>query len=269
MKLVAFDLDGTLLNNQHQVLKENRDIIQYLVEKEIKVVIATGRSIISATEIIRDIGVPAHILALNGTYITEVTKNGQTKVIRRRMLDRKVVKKALKIASDAEITFIASNETGSDRVVFKGKKEIVQEFLVNRPDLRILSKEQMDKKIEMSSTEYLKIAFTDETIKNLHSLKEALANEGLNTIFSDINYIELVPEGINKGEALSYICEYLNIPIDKTLAFGDQENDIEMLRIANVGVAMGNAQKHVKDAANVVTTTNEESGIAEFLKNYV
>ncbi|OTO77331.1 MULTISPECIES: Cof-type HAD-IIB family hydrolase [unclassified Enterococcus] len=268
MELVAIDLDGTLLNSHHQVPEANSKALRRLNQNGVEIVIATGRSVISASEIVQELGVSAHILALNGTYITKISETGQMTAIRRKLIGREIVKKALKIAEALEITFIASNETGSDRVMFKQAPEVVQEFLKDRPDLRVITKKEMDQKIEDPSTEYLKIAFTDENVENLYTLRQALSQVGLYTIFSDTYYIELVPEGINKGEALSYLCQCLKIPLEKTLAFGDQENDIEMLQIAGLGIAMGNANKHVKEVANKITGTNNEAGVAEVLNEY-
>ena len=79
-------------------------------------------------------------------------------------------------------------------------------------------------------------------------------------------YLEIIPISINKGKGLSDICDRLEIPLSASAAFGDSENDIPMLKAAGWGVAMGNAEDAVKEAADTVTITNNEDGIAIALK---
>ena len=79
-------------------------------------------------------------------------------------------------------------------------------------------------------------------------------------------YLEIIPREINKGDGLKQICRALQIDISETIAFGDSENDIPMLRAAGIGVAMGNAVRAVQETADDVTLSNNEDGIAYYLK---
>lgn len=83
------------------------------------------------------------------------------------------------------------------------------------------------------------------------------------------NIIEIVKKGMNKAVGLQKIAHYYDIPQDRLIAFGDEDNDLEMIEYAGVGVAMGNAIDELKNIANHVTTTNENEGIGDFLKNYL
>lgn len=227
----------------------------------IGIVIATGRSIISAVEIINELDIHAYVIALNGTFITKVNKNETISPIRKKGLPQERVKKAFEIAMKENVTFIVSNEQGSDRVLRHNGTELVQEFLVHRPDLHNYTEEQMRKMLSETSTEYLKIAFTIKNRKKLLELQHKLRLEGLHTIFSDEYYIEYLPDNTNKGTALAYLCKYLGCDIKETVAFGDQENDIEMLTLSGLGIAMENAQNHVKETADRITLTNDDSGV--------
>lgn len=80
--------------------------------------------------------------------------------------------------------------------------------------------------------------------------------------------IELIKSGINKAVGLEKITDYYGIPPERVIAFGDEDNDLEMLEFAGCGVAMGNGIEGVKSVANKVTKSNEEDGIAVFLKDY-
>ena len=78
-----------------------------------------------------------------------------------------------------------------------------------------------------------------------------------------------MPKGIGKGESLLEIAKYYDIPIEDTIAFGDEENDLTMIEAAGIGVAMGNAIDLVKEAADYITLSNDEDGIADYLEKFV
>lgn len=263
MKLIAIDLDGTLLNSDHQLLSENINAVRKAQSKGMKIVIATGRSVLSTVEIIDHMDINAYILALNGTFIAERKDKKELRFIKSSVLEKENVKKAFQIALDENITFIASNEYGSDRVVVEDGQELVQEFMTVRPDLKRFSAAQMKEKLNDNSIQYMKVAFTNRNRDKLIQLKEKLRKNGIETIFSDTFYIEYVPDGVNKGTSLEYLCNEIGVDMSDTVAIGDQENDLEMLKMSGIGIAMGNAQEHIKNIANRVTDTNDCYGVAK------
>lgn len=93
-------------------------------------------------------------------------------------------------------------------------------------------------------------------------------NDKFTFIKSTPYYYEVMPKGIGKGESLLEIAKYYDIPIEDTIAFGDEENDLTMIKTAGIGVAMGNATDLVKEAADYITLSNDEDGIALFGKIY-
>ena len=261
MKLAAIDLDGTLLNSQHQLLEKNTRALRQAQAQGIQLVLATGRSVVSAVDMLEQMELEGFILALNGTFIAQKTSEG-LKTLRSSQLEQSDVKKAFDLAQEEKITFIASNQLGSDRVVMDDPEELVQEFLVKRTDLRCFTAKEMQEKIDDARNYYLKLAFTNQNRKKLLNLKQRLEKAGLPTIFSDTHYI-------NKGTALQFLCEKLGISLSETLAIGDQENDIELLQMSGRGIAMGNAQEHVKAVADQVTMTNDQAGVAKALLRYL
>lgn len=266
MDIVAIDLDGTFLNSDHQISSANKQEVRRIVEDGVVIAIATGRSVFSVREIVGELDISAYVLALNGTYIAKIDVEGEMTILKKSILDKKVIDESLSLAADHNITFIASNEYGSDRVPFSDTPELVQEFLNKRLDLQVITKKEMARKIRNPSTEYLKLAFTDTNVKKLRTLQKALSEKGITTIFSDTCYIEVVPEGCNKGNALSYLCDKLNIPLANSVSIGDQENDIEMLEMSGTGVVMGNATPHIKEFVDVITDTNDNDGVAKILQ---
>jgi hypothetical protein len=96
------------------------------------------------------------------------------------------------------------------------------------------------------------------------------ARKKVSTFYSDPWYLEHVPYGISKGSAISFLCKHLNIPISSTLAVGDEENDIAMIRTAHIGAAMSNATSQVKTCSNYITKNDcNHSGVAEVIHRYI
>ena len=96
-----------------------------------------------------------------------------------------------------------------------------------------------------------------------------MINSRYNGVLSQKYIYETLPKGANKGVALKKLAEKLNIPREEVMAIGDGNNDIEMLKFAGVGVAMGNGTKMAKDAANYITDTNENNGVAKAIEKFL
>ena len=268
MKLAAIDLDGTLLNSQHQLVQENTLALRAAQQAGVKIAIATGRSVTSTLEMLTAMGLDGYLLALNGTFIA-AKRGNEVRALRSSFLAKEIIAKAFAVAQEEQVTFIASNRGGSDRVVVADQNEVVQEFLVKRKDLNCLTPDEMLARLTDETVHYMKLAFTNQDRQKLLQLRKRLEQAGIPTIFSDTNYIEHVPAGVNKGTALAFLCDQLGISLDETVAIGDQENDIELLQMSGIGIAMGNALAPIKKVADQVTTTNDQAGVAQALARFL
>ena len=119
-----------------------------------------------------------------------------------------------------------------------------------------------------SCAEKINVFLADLSDKEI--LREELSSvEGLAISSSMYNNLEINAEAATKGNALLWLADHLGIPREETMAFGDGENDISMLKAAGTGVAMGNASDHVKAAADEVTLTNEQDGVAAAIQTWI
>ena len=123
--------------------------------------------------------------------------------------------------------------------------------------------------IEQEEISYFKLAFTDGDTSKLVKLRSQLEKKQINSSYSDKYWLEVMAEGVNKGAALKFLTSYLTIDLADVLAFGDQENDLEMLKLSGKSIAMGNAAPAVKKIADTLTKTNEEAGVAYILNDYL
>lgn len=128
-----------------------------------------------------------------------------------------------------------------------------------------------DLKDSILNNDILKFTIIEENNTSiLPVIKEELETiEGLKITSSWENNIEIMSEGVDKGQAIKMLCEHLNIGRSEIMAFGDNYNDIEMLEYAGLGVAMGNSNDDIKEIADYVTDTNEESGFANAIFKFM
>ncbi|SHG01709.1 Cof-type HAD-IIB family hydrolase [Ornithinibacillus halophilus] len=274
MKLIASDLDGTLLNKNTEVSEENAMKIKEALEQGIKFVAVTGRPYESASTLLKEVGVTCPIICLNGAN----TYTAEGDLIRSAALDPEMIQTVRQRSMKDNIHLVYFTETG----VFSTEKErfikeLADTFLESMPNISkekaILGAEQFMIKehvqfidnIEeiLQQTIYKLLTYSGNKDK-LSNLYNELKNEqnlaissssGSNLEFNHIN--------AEKGIALKHFAEQLGIDMADVMAIGDNLNDVSMLRLVGRPVAMGNAIDAVKAICEYTTKTNDENGVAE------
>jgi len=254
VKAIFFDIDGTLVSfKTHIVPQSTRESIRLLREKGIKVFIATGRRL-EAINNIGDLEFDGYI-TLNGGYCIV----GKENVIYKHAIAAEDIEGMLKYQETVE-NFPAAIVQDHD-IFMNYRDDAVDKIfdMLNFPSPPIRSlREVADKEV------YQVIAFFRE--KHEEKIMAAMPNcesTRWNPLFSDV-----VPKGSSKSVGIDKIREYFDIPLEDTMAFGDGGNDIRMLRHVALGVAMGNAEEEVKQAADYVTDSVDEDGIWNALKHF-
>lgn len=263
--LVATDLDGTLLNSQKEVSKENREAIAKLKEHGIMFGIASGRPIETTRALIKGWGLEkdvSFIMGMNGGAIYDVRRREKEDY---HLLEGETVIDIMRFFEDMDVIFQVL--VGADRYVNKsteetrahaklyGENEILTDlyaFLENRT---------VNKLIIYCDPEYMPLVVErSKKYKNEDCVG-----------FMTANYLfEYVDPIINKGYGICKLCNHFGCELDHVVAFGDEANDLEMLMVAGMGVSMKNGSKEVKETANYVSTyTNDENAIAHFIEDYI
>ncbi|MCM2676065.1 Cof-type HAD-IIB family hydrolase [Alkalicoccobacillus plakortidis] len=239
IKLVALDIDGTLLDSNHQLSKENAQAISEAQEQGIYVVLSTGRSLMTCSEFAETLKLSSYLVTVNGSEIWDKNLN----LMERNQLDSKLVQRMWDLR----------NEHGTHAWA----TSVGQVWRNEMPD-------------DIHQTEWLKFGFDveDDEIR-LAILKELQSHGELEISNSSPTNLEINAAGVNKARGLEKVCGYLNITMDHVMAVGDSLNDLAMIKEAGIGVAMGNAQQLVKDTANWVTSTNDEAGVAKAIRTWV
>ena len=271
IKIIGFDLDGTLLTDQKELGEYTVQILKRAVEEGIVILPITGRPLC---------GLPEEVTGLTGLRYA-ITANGA------RILDLKnaaVLKEQLVSVETAEkILDILGNYDSLREIYYDGtgyaereKLEQIDHFFEEGPMAEYVRStrqpvENLMDKFRKESREVDKVqgVFADLGEREA-ALDEIRKLEGVTITGALHNNIEVNAAGVDKGNALLWLAQYLGIAPEETMAFGDGNNDITLLEKAGTGVAMKNGIEEVKHAADRITEkTNDEEGAAKFIETYV
>lgn len=246
-KMVAVDLDDTILHKDKTISEYTKAVFEKLSEN-VKIVVATSRAIQRAGEYAKQLHASA-LVSLNGAVVYD-----EDNLIKTTPISEEVVRSILSDLSQMkpiELSIV--------------KPEVVyttDQYFIDRGESLPIDLANYD------ANEVQRIYATTPKHKMLHALP--LNAMGLKLIQSQPkNYPDfhtIVRQEVNKAEGLKILCERFNILPEEIVAFGDEENDLEMLQFAGCGVAMGNAIETLKAQANDVTVTNEEDGVAKWIE---
>ncbi len=239
IKLIALDMDGTLLNGQHEVSEKNRRAIKEAEKKGLAVVLSTGRSLKTARDYVLSLELSSYLVTVNGGEIW---------------------------GPNGELIDINPVETNHIQWMYDlSRKHKTGYWATSSEDVW---RNKMPE--DLSSQKWLKFGFYIEEDDIRESILKELRNKGLFEISnSSLKNIEVNALGINKAKGLQKVCSLLGISMENVMAVGDSLNDIAMITEAGLGIAMGNAQETVKEAADDITGTNDESGVAQAIQKWV
>lgn len=252
-KLLAFDIDGTLYDSNKKLLPSSIEAIKKLQTAGHFVTLATGRSLMSSQEVISELGVDHYILC-NGAYAfcdNELTHSFP--------IDKNELQQVVDLANDEQIDILYQT---LDNVKQQGpfihqqnqeKQEDYSEF-----------KASYEFDIEAEEAIYQAIMFCD---RQTESIFEPILTNLRFTRWNE-DGLDVIAATGSKAETLALIAHEQGIEQADIIAFGDGDNDIEMLTYAGLGIAMGNASDYVKDFADDVTASHDDDGIALALKKY-
>ena len=268
-KLIACDLDQTLLCDDRSISKNNIDAINKAIDNGIKFVIATGRGFTSVQNVLNDLGIlnrdDEYVISLNGAIITE---NKDNKILSFTEVDFETVQKLFDYGiSNALCTHIYTekniyvyNINDSEREYLRGRIDDYQ--VVENYDISFLKGTPIAKVI---------LHFFDETMmKNIVSDIKPLTDDKLAVSFSSNRYVELNQHDVDKGTGLQKLAKLLSIDMADTIAIGDNFNDLEMIVSAGVGACVNNSRSAVKAAADYVCLAdNNHDAIKEVIDKFI
>ena len=272
IKIVAMDLDGTLLDSQKQLSIRNYNALEQAAKQGIEIVPSTGRYYSAMPEIIKSLPFIHYAITINGAQVYDVTND---KVISATNIPLNRAVEIMKILDDYPVAYncymdnqawlgMNFRDTLSDYLSESGQYNFVLKISRSVPELKsfLLNKGENVQKIitYLKDQELRKILFQKFSEEAYSDLAISAASR---------QNMEFNHKDANKGNALIHLAEYLDIDIQNTIAFGDGLNDISMLRAAGIGVAMSNSEEKVIEIADIIAESNDDDGVAKVLENFL
>ena len=271
IKLIALDLDGTLLGSDKQLSKEDEAALKAAAAKGIEIVPATGRFYRGMPKIIRELPYVNYVISVNGAQVYDVSKN---KTVCSSEIPWERAVSVMERLDEIDVIYDCYQDGWG--WMTKRLYDKAEEYAANIHSLKMI-KELRSPVSELKAylreralgVQKIQVFFKDMELRAeiLKSLPKEFPDLVVTT--SMVNNIEINSREATKGVALKKLAQYLNISAPQTMAFGDDTNDITMLRQAGIGVAMGNAYDEVKKEADYVTDDCNSGGVAHAIKHFL
>ena len=268
-RLLAVNVDGTLLQSNGRLNKITKDSIEYVHQKGVHVALVTNRSFYSAKKVAKSIKINPMIIAHQGAFVAEtIDKPLLVKRIAEELI-LEVVQLLEKIS--CQIQLLHEKASLSNRInipenlLSRAVMTLNDPYIFSQTYVEVLSEELQERPFAPTKVDII--------FPNIHDLNEMYRL--IRNLFPEIEVIRqseerltLVPKGVSKWNGLLYLANHLQIKRNEIVAIGDGVDDIDMIAGAGLGVAMGNASQEVKAAAKWVTRSNDENGLGYMLKEF-
>ena len=282
-KLVAIDLDGTMLNQYGIITEKTKKAISKVQEKGVEVMIASGRAITSVKRFSKEINSNKYFISGNGAITYDIKNN---KILYENILSKTKALKIIKICEENSIYYNVYTENGiiaknlSYNTLYYYKDNLTKPD-ENRTHINIV--ENVYDYFEQREEKILKIMICDEhktvfnsIVRKLKELSEIevlevshmsrkIIKQGTDEIALEYFYTEVSAKDVDKWNALEEIIGLMNISKEEVVTIGDNANDLKMITNAGLGVAMGESAPYVKQSADIIAPTNDEDGVAIIL----
>jgi Cof subfamily protein (haloacid dehalogenase superfamily) len=265
-KLVAIDIDGTLMNDRKEITKEVNDAIQAAKARGVKVVICTGRPIVGVQSIIKELNLndeDDYVITFNGALVQNTYNSDVESQI---TLTYENLKELYELSQkiDSPIQFFDTEN------LYTPNKEIsrytIHEAHINQIPIHYRPIDEVPKDMLIP-----KVMFIDEP-ERLNQIIAKIPEsfwEKYTFVKSTPFFLEILDPSVSKGNAVRLLAEKLSIKQEEVICIGDGENDLSMIEYAGCGVAMANAESVVKEAAQFHTLSNNEHGVAYAIEKLI
>lgn len=284
-KLVAIDLDGTMLDSYGVITEKTKKVLKEKMNQGMEVVIASGRTTSSILPIVEEIGGINYFIAGNGALIYDVQNEN---VIYNKFIPKSKILEIIRICEENSIFYTVYTE--NEIITQALKYNVLYYYKENQKkeeskQTKIKVVENILNYIENSdNNNYLKIMICDESefifnamINKLRNIKgveildvghqsRKYIKDGTEDILLEYYYTEITLENVDKWESLEYLMGILRVDESEIIAIGDNENDKKMIKNAKLGVAMGQSAPKIIQIADIVTDSNDDEGVANVLE---
>lgn len=279
MKLFATDLDGTLLNSNHEISKENADALKLAQQNGVEICIASGRIHADVSTLCDKIGIKPHIISNNGALV--FSKEG--KKLKSWTIDKNHVEYMFdwlteneyfyEICTDKNLFLPHNTEAllknsfnkaqAANPSLKKSALNDMIELVYSQSGVKLVKSKDDILNSDLDICSITAVSFDKEKLKRD---REYWSNcKDLSMVVSNEFNFEFTNKDASKGNSLEYLANYLDISLDNTAAIGDNYNDLSMLKKAHISIAMGNAASDIKHICKHVSLSNDLNGVAHII----
>lgn len=263
-KLVAIDLDDTLLADDLKISPQTIEAIQEAVQKGVTVTFATGRMYQSAVRFAKELNLNVPIITYQGAYVRNILDGD---VIYERLLSHEIsvdiITKLKEMGQSPQIYL-------NDELYAEKNNQYIEEYSkVSQVNYHIV--DDLVQAMNHTNTNPMKIITIDDTKRVQAMLKDfkELYKDTLNINTSKPNFLEFTHKEATKGQAIKYMANKKGISLEEVIAIGDSYNDLDMIKLAGLGVVMENGHPDIKAIADYITKSNNDHGVWEVFQKFV
>ena len=264
-KLIALDMDGTLLTTEKKISEKTKVAIKAAEAKGVKIVLASGRPLLGINRSLEELELlkdDDYVLSFNGGLVQN-TKTGE------------IVSKVSLKGSDLKYIYEISRNLNINIHAFSAK-----DVLITPKNSQYTDHEAEINGIDINIKDFNEIEDEEDIIKVMMIDPQEILDPAIDKLPSEIYekysvfksspfFLEFTHKEVDKGLGLKRLGEHLGIKREEIIACGDAGNDLSMVKYAGLGVAMANATPEVKEVANYITTSNDEDGIAKVIEKFI
>lgn len=267
-KWCVCDMDGTLLDSEKVLSEENEEALKKLQAKGLEVIIASGRTDLMVKSYVKQLGLTGSIISSNGGLIRNI-KTGE--ILYSKLIEKLVVKEILSYCGENSVDFLlytlnmVYGNKGNPFMLKYGKlnDNLPENIQVPLEYLHNINE-------EIDNIDVLKILLVCSDHERIIELEKYFSkNEQITAVSSAEGLLDIMASNISKGNALKILAAKMNVDLKDVIAFGDNYNDMEMLKCVGMPIAVENAVEEIKQQAKYITKSNNESGIAHAINNLI
>lgn len=267
-KWCVCDMDGTLLNSQNVISERNEAALKKLQENGVEIIIASGRTDLMVKAYIRQLGLTGPVISSNGGLIRNA-KTGE--ILYSKLIEKTAVREILSYCDKNNIDFLIytfdrvyGNEGNPLMLKYEKRNE-------NYPkDIKVPLEYLNNMNEVVDNIDVLKILLVCGDHERILELEKYFSqNKKITAVSSALGLLDIMGRDISKGNALKTLSEKMNVNLNNVIAFGDNHNDMEMLKCVGMPIAVENAVENIKLQAKYITKSNNEDGIAYAINTFI
>lgn len=262
IKLIALDIDGTIMDKNFHISDAVKNSVKKAIDNGIKVVLATGRMFSATLPVAQEMGIKTPLITYQGSLIKEY--NPSSKILQHLTIKQEIAKELIE---DLRKYDVQINTYINDDLIVEDSTEELLEYSTKRhiPFVEVTSFDEIK---ELSPTKIIIIDNDTDKIQQIEKDMQAKYADRLYVTRSTPIYCEFVNKEISKAQAISLLAKQWDIKQSEIMVIGDQDNDKEMVAMAGLGVAMGNATEGLKEIADYITDSVDMDGAAKAINKF-